>query len=64
MESGEPEPARPKRETEIAIIISKNDVKKANRFVYLPRGDCIRLDVPRRRFVDGELLADECELST
>lgn len=24
-----------------------------------PRGDCIRFDVPRRLFVDGELLAEE-----
>lgn len=32
-------------------------------FIHLPRGDWIRLDAPRRRFVDGELLADECELS-
>lgn len=32
-------------------------------FICLPRGDWIRLGVPRRRFVDGELLADECEMS-
>lgn len=35
----------------------------SNRWFDSPLGDCIRFDVPRRRFVDGELLADEWELS-
>lgn len=67
MESGEPELALPKRETTIETKLMKCflcvDRVKLFCFNHLPRGDWIRFDAPRRLFVDGELLADECELS-
>lgn len=67
MESGEPELALPKRDTtktqQIYLkCVSTDELYKRvsiDSIKHLPRGDCIRFDAPRRRFVDGELLADE-----